>query len=176
MTSLFLHTSYAEDQPNAHSILYLHVMRASAMSFSFISLFRLPVSLFRARYRQMTIDMPALVARTLQSSSRAFAMGSLVGALATWGRMQGREEIEWQDRAWRILENKGEVDTDWVTLGGAGVGAVAGGLAARRGAMPASVRKAILGGAGAGSSVGERQLLQTKNRTSNTNIFQVYLS
>jgi hypothetical protein len=72
----------------------------------------------------------------------------------TWGRMRGREEIQWQDRAWRILQNEGEVKTDWVTIGGAGAGAVAGLVAARRGAVPASVGNAMLGGAGAGAAIG----------------------
>jgi hypothetical protein len=155
MDSLFSPAAYAEDQQNAHAILYLHVMRASAMSFSFFSLFRFPIALARMRYRKIPVDMSVLIARTLQSSGRGFAIGSIVGALATWGRMRGREEIEWKDRAWRVLENKGEVNTDWVTMGGIGAGAVAGAAAARRGAISASVGTALLGGAGAGSSVGK---------------------
>ncbi|KAF2036047.1 hypothetical protein EK21DRAFT_83770 [Setomelanomma holmii] len=154
MTSLFPHTAYAEDQPNAHAILYLHVMRASAMSFSFISLFRFPASLLNARYRKAPIDMRTVTARTLQSSGRALVLGSAVGALMTWGRMRGKEEIEWQDRAWRVLENKGEVKTDWVAMGGLSAGAAAGLVAARRGVLPTSAGNAILGGAGAGAAVG----------------------
>jgi hypothetical protein len=154
MTSLFPHAPYAEDQTNAHSILYLHVMRASAMSFTFFSWFRIPITLASARYRRIPIDMSAIVARTLQSSGRAIIAGSLAGVLATWGRMRGREEIEWQDRAWRILENKGEVRTDWAVLGGMGAGAFASFTAARRGIIPASAGTAMLGGAGAGSSIG----------------------
>jgi hypothetical protein len=154
MTSLFVHTPYAEDQPSAHSILYLHVMRASAMSCTFVSLFRIPITLASARYRQIPTPTSALIARTLQGSGRALAIGSLVGAIATWGRMRGREEIEWRDRAWRILENEGEVKTDWVMLGGAGAGALASLAAARRGAIPMGVGSVMLGGVGVGSSVG----------------------
>jgi hypothetical protein len=161
MDSLFEHGSYAEGQANAHAILYLHVMRAFSMSFSFVSLFRIPVSLARARYSKTPIDMSKLIARTLQSSGRAFALGTTVGVLATWGRMRGREEIEWQDRAWRILENKGEVQTDWATMGGISAGAVAGVVAARRGAIPASVGSAMLEGAGAGSAVGKKSVSRT---------------
>jgi hypothetical protein len=69
--------------------------------------------------------------------------------------MRGREEIEWQDRAWRILENRGEVQTDWATMGGVGAGAAAGAVGARRGVVPGNVGKAMIGGAGAGSSVGK---------------------
>jgi hypothetical protein len=43
-------------------------------------------------------------------------------------------------------------------MGGVGAGAVAGVVAARRGAMPASVGSAMLGGAGVGSSIGENSL------------------
>lgn len=31
-------------------------------------------------------------------------------AVAVPARMWGREEIEWQDRSWRLLENKGQVE------------------------------------------------------------------
>lgn len=154
MASLYSQAVYAEDQQNARPILYLHVMRASAMSFTFISLFRFPASFLNARYRKTSVATSAVAARTLRSSGRAFVIGSIVGALATWGRMRGKEDIEWQDRAWRILENKGEVKTDWVAVGATSVGAVAGYTAARKGQIPLSVGKAILGGAGVGSAVG----------------------
>ena len=117
--------------------------------------------MLRNSYRKTPTNMAALVARTLQSSGRAFALGSAVGALATWGRMRGREEIEWQDRSWRILENEGEKKTDWVTMGGAGAGAVVVAAAARRGVLPASVGTAMLGGVGAGSSVGIPYMIST---------------
>lgn len=154
MTSLFPHPPYAEDQPYARSILYAHVMRASAMSFSFLSLFQLPASLISSRYRKQPINYSTLFARTLRTSGRGLVFGTVAGAAMTCGRMRGKEEIEWQDRSWRILENAGEVKTDWVTLGGAGVGAVAGVVAARRGAVPATVSNAALGGAGAGFAAG----------------------
>jgi hypothetical protein len=158
MDSIFPQAAYAEDQRNSRSILYLHVMRASAMSFTFFSLFRFPFALARAQYQKTPINMSVLVARTLQSSGRAFVLGSAAGALATWGRMRGKEEVEWQDRAWRILGNKGEMKTDLVTVGGMGAGAVAGVVAARRGVVPASVGAAVLGGAGAGAGIGKYKL------------------
>lgn len=154
MTSLFPHPVYAEDQPNAHAILYLHVMRASAMSFSFASLMRFPASLILSSYRKQPIDFNTLFARTLHTSGRSLLLGVSAGALMTWGRMRGREGVEWKDRSWRILENKGEVKTDWVTLGGAGAGAVAAVLAARRGRLDVSAGKAVLGGTGIGMASG----------------------
>ena len=65
-----------------------------------------------------------------------------------------REEIEWKDRSWRILENHGEVKTDWVTLGAAGTGAVGALIAARSGRVPITVGNAMLGGAGVGMGTG----------------------
>lgn len=40
-------------------------------------------------------------------------------------RMRGREEIEWKDRSWRLLENKGQVEVDSFSLSGAVLGAAA---------------------------------------------------
>jgi len=33
-------------------------------------------------------------------------------------RMWGREDIEWRDRAWRLLENQGQVECDDFTYAG----------------------------------------------------------
>jgi fermentation-respiration switch protein FrsA (DUF1100 family) len=72
----------------------------------------------------------------------------------TWGRMRGREDVEWQDRSWRLLENEGEKRTDWWTLGGTSAGAIAGLLAARQGRISVPVGRAFLGGAGVGMNTG----------------------
>ncbi len=154
MTSLFPHPTYAEDQPSARVILYLHVMRASSMVFPFVSLFYLPVALIRARRSPMPYPSSALLADTLKISGRSLVIGAIAGIGMTWSRMRGKEEIEWKDRSWRILENKGELQTDWAALSGAGVGAAAAAMAARRGAIPMSTGNALLGGAGLGMATG----------------------
>jgi hypothetical protein len=154
MTSLFRHPLYAEDQPYARTVLYLHVMRASAMSFSFLSLAQFPASIVATRYRNRPIDYNAILARTLKTSGRGLVLGTAAGAFMIWGRMRGRQEIEWKDRSWRILEISGEVKTDWVTLGGAGVGAVVGLVAARRGEVSVTVGNAVLGGSSVGVAGG----------------------
>lgn len=60
-------------------------------------------------------------------------------------RMWGREDIEWKDRAWRLLENRGQVEVDnW-----GAVGAAVGVLLAR-----GSSWRMRLGGLGIGSTVG----------------------
>lgn len=62
----------------------------------------------------------------------------------TWGRMKGREEIEWQDRAWRLLENRGQLETDDWTYASMGAGAALG-------AMRGGGWRGVVGGAGLGS-------------------------
>lgn len=76
--------------------------------------------------------------------------------------MWGREEIEWQSRAWRLQENRGQSEADkWVTASEVlGVAAVV--VAARTGRLPAglgskrvpAMATAVVGAAGLGSVVG----------------------
>ena len=72
--------------------------------------------------------------------------------------MYGREEIEWKDRSWRLLENKGQVEVDSWMLSGAAIGAVAVGVSGRSGKLPMALNgrilSAVLGGAGLGMSAG----------------------
>lgn len=166
MTSYFPHTAYAEDQPNAQAILYLHVARATAMSGSFLSLFTAPASLLVTRYRHaVPITPSALLSRLLIHSGRGLVIGSVLGVVATYGRMFGREEIEWQDRAWRLQENKGEEDTDVVSFQAAAVGAVGAGLAARSGRLyRVTTGNAVIGGAGLGMASGVGYMISTYAR------------
>ncbi|KAJ4381225.1 hypothetical protein N0V86_003574 [Didymella sp. IMI 355093] len=154
MTSLFSHPQYAEDQPSAHAILYLHVIRASAMTFSFLSLPYTGISLLRSRIQHQSITISTVLSRTFLNSGHGLVFGAIAGVAMTWGRMRGRSEVEWQDRSWRLLENKGEVDTDWETIGATGAGALAGIVAARRGVVRLSTGRAALGGAGLGLGSG----------------------
>lgn len=66
-------------------------------------------------------------------------------------RMWRREDIEWKDRAWRLLENKGQMEVDdWGVVGAAvgGVGVLA------RGVSLSSSSWMRIGGLGMGSTVG----------------------
>lgn len=63
-------------------------------------------------------------------------------------RMREREEIEWKDRSWRLLENKGQIECDDWTYTGMVAGAV---TSARDGT---SGLKGAVGKVGAGSVVG----------------------
>lgn len=67
--------------------------------------------------------------------------------------MWGREEIEWKDRSWRLLENRGQVECDDWTYAGMVVGGVIadtqkGSLGMQRG------WRSRVGGVGVGSVLG----------------------
>ncbi|EIM84082.1 uncharacterized protein STEHIDRAFT_170471 [Stereum hirsutum FP-91666 SS1] len=106
-----------------------------------------------------------LPTRLLRSSGfSSLFTSALLCALILPYQMSGREPIEWQDRTWRLLENKGQMEVDEWTGVGAGVGLV-GGLVARQrgsgmggrgletGAVKLGVR-GVVGAAGVGSLVG----------------------
>jgi hypothetical protein len=159
MTTLFPHTAYAEDQPSARTILYTHVTRASAMSFAFIGALTAPASLAISRYRTGTT--PNLTPVLLKHTGRGMLIGAVAGPLMTWGHMRGREDIEWQDRAWRLQENRGEVDTDVWVAGSMAAGAVVAALGARRGMVTMGSAQAALGGAGLGMASGTGYMIYT---------------
>lgn len=68
--------------------------------------------------------------------------------IALVGRMWGREDIEWKDRSWRLLVNKGQVECDDWMVGGMGAGLVGAMLNGRTG------WSGIAGGVGLGSVIG----------------------
>ncbi|PWO28328.1 hypothetical protein PtrARCrB10_03080 [Pyrenophora tritici-repentis] len=73
----------------------------------------------------------------------------------TTAHMHGREEMEWKDRSWGLLENKGELKTDWVTTSPrAHVRSQLYIIATQKGKIPLRVGNAVLGGAGMGSAAG----------------------
>lgn len=78
-------------------------------------------------------------------------MGIAFLAVGLEARMWGREHIEWQDRSWRLLENKGQLECDTSSAEGAVVGA--GAVAWRQGFRQAGWRM-LVGGAGLGGLAG----------------------
>ncbi|KAF1963172.1 hypothetical protein CC80DRAFT_521992 [Byssothecium circinans] len=168
MTSLFPHPPYAEDQPYARTILYLHTFRAGAMTGSFIPIFTAPIAVYlssrNAAPRNPNPRTPLsvqLLQRHLVHSSRGLVAGGIFGLVATAGRMYGREEIEWKDRSWRLLQNRGQEVTDLVAFGGAGLGAVVGGMVARSRVGGIGGVRAVLGGTGVGMSFGVLYMMVT---------------
>jgi hypothetical protein len=143
MSRFFPHTAYAEDQPFSHTILATHVLTRGFQAGAVMGpLVALP---------QYLIRKPTLpLAPTLL---RSIGVGSLVGTgLLTVGltaRMWDKEPIEWADRSWRLLENKGQVEVDDWSYGGAVLGAGAATLARSNMGW-----RGILGGTGLGSIAG----------------------
>jgi len=149
MSSFFPRADYAEDQSLAHTILITHTMHRGFTTGAIIGI---PIGLFKA------FRTPAGASRLLPIL-RASATGSVIGtgflAVATVGRMWGREEIEWKDRAYRLLYNKGQVEVDKWCLGGTALGAVW--AAVGRGRNPilrVAGWKGVVGGAALGSVAG----------------------
>ena len=154
MTTLFPHAAYAEDQTSAQTILTFHVLRAGATAGAFVSV---PIGL-GARIFSKTVPRPSVARALLISSARGTATGFVFAGLALAGRMWGKDAVEWQDRSWRLLANRGQVEADnWILGGGAG-GMVAAVVGARRGRLPVGmadrVGAAVLGSAGLGMAGG----------------------
>lgn len=65
--------------------------------------------------------------------------------------MRGREHVEWQDRAWRLLANRGQVAVDAWTVGGMLLGGGYGAVLARTRPLGAT---GVLGASGLGGALG----------------------
>ncbi|KXT07507.1 hypothetical protein AC579_2172 [Pseudocercospora musae] len=145
MSRFFPHAAYAEEQPYPHALLYSHVLyrgfqTGATLGLGSVALQSAYGSVPRAAILPIT-GRWALITTTLMVP-------------ATHGRMYGREEIEWKDRSWRLLENEGQVETDDWSL----VGTLAGAAASlRRSAVEETGGTRVLrvaGGAGVGSMIG----------------------
>ncbi len=151
MSRLWPHTAYAEDQPYAHSILTVHVLTRAIQSGAIVGA-GLSSTIFVLRNLNVLKPSipPAAFTRTLLRSTGVGAVAAT--ALLAVGlplRMRGREDIEWRDRNWRLLENQGQLECDdWtypaMTLGGV-VAASKSSVLGWRG---------VAGGVGAGSVLG----------------------
>ncbi|OAQ64799.1 ATP release protein [Pochonia chlamydosporia 170] len=147
MSRYFPHTSYAEDQPLPHAILTTHVLTRAITAGSLIGL---TITAIRQSIPSWRRPGP-ISKRILMSSSTGAIWGLGINAVGLAGRMYGRELIEWQDRSWRLLENRGQVEMDdWTYIGMAG-GVVA---ALATGSLKGLGARGVLGSMGAGSVVG----------------------
>ncbi|KAF6803884.1 hypothetical protein CMUS01_14979 [Colletotrichum musicola] len=169
MSRYFPHPPYAEDQPLSHTILTVHVLGRGYTTGAVVGLGALSVGGLYKRIRgagkstttsttsPTTATSSALratgVHRVLRSTGTASLIGMGLMGLALAGRMQGREDIEWRDRAWRLLENAGQVETDDWTVGGTVAGLVGLRVWRQAGAAARGVR-VVAGAAGVGSVVG----------------------
>lgn len=128
MSRFWKHSPYAEDQPYSKAILSTHALFRGFEAGSIIG----PL-VGTARYlilRRRSLPPPFLNT-ILRSTGVGAVIGTGVLAVGLVARMWGREEIEWKDRSWRLLENKRQVEVDTWGYLGMGVGGLA--LLATRG-------------------------------------------
>ncbi|KAG0128278.1 hypothetical protein HOY82DRAFT_566023 [Tuber indicum] len=144
MDRFFLRHDYAEDQPYSGTILTTHVLHRGANLGAVIG----------ALYGGARYGLSAHARKSPLAASMVRASG--VGVVVTTGiaavmlsaRMYGKQEIEWQDRSWRLLENKPQNRIDEWSASGALIGGVLGGVKKGLG------WRGITGSAGIGSVVG----------------------
>ncbi|KAL8733093.1 MAG: hypothetical protein Q9166_002285 [cf. Caloplaca sp. 2 TL-2023] len=159
LAQLFPHPTYAEDQSSAYTILTIHCLHRGFTTGAILGLFapfaRTAVTTI---LRRPSLATPLPWTTRLLSSAAIFSLGGTAFlAVATTGRMWGREKIEWQDRSWRILANKGQNREDDWSLGGMVLGTVGMGIAARRGGgfvTGIPMWRATVAGAAVGSILG----------------------
>lgn len=134
MSRFFAHTPYAEDQPLSHTILTVHVLTRAVTTGTIIGMgitgVRQAIPSLRRRYQQQAAvagsQQQPLLQRLLASTGRSTLITMGVTTVLLAGRMYGRDLIEWQDRSWRLMENRGQLECDDWTYGGMGLAAVAG--------------------------------------------------
>ncbi|KAJ3094660.1 hypothetical protein HDU97_007726 [Phlyctochytrium planicorne] len=127
----------AESLPNSRLILHTHVTsRTLLATTAFASIFSLT--------RTITSRKWPLITGLIRSNATATLIAIPLGIAMTEFKMQGKEEIEWQDRSYRLLNNAGQNELDVLGWGGFGAGLV-GGLLMRKGVMR-TVGMAGLGG------------------------------
>ncbi|KAL8790004.1 MAG: hypothetical protein Q9213_000890 [Squamulea squamosa] len=157
LPQLFPHPIYAEDQPSAYTILTIHCLHRGFTAGAIVGLVApFGRTAFNAILRRPSLATPLPWTTRLLSSA---ALGSLGGTaflgVGMIARMWGREDIEWKDRSWRILANKGQNREDNWSASGMAIGAASLRLASQRGAgfgLPPG--RAALAGAALGSILG----------------------
>jgi hypothetical protein len=151
MSRYWQHTLYAEDQPYSHAILTTHVLTRALQTGSLVGT-AVGTSLFLLR--RFNILKPRILPLTFTTTLlRSTGVGAVIGtgllAVGLPLLMRGKEEIEWQDRSWRLLENKGQVEVDNWTYGG-----MAAGLAVSVARANSLGWRGAIGSVGAGSLLG----------------------
>ena len=143
----FPHTTYAEDQPLSKTILYYHVLLRAIPTGATLAIPSTLIRHFILR-RPHPLSLPY---RLLSSSFYGVTAAVGISALATVGRMWGRDEIEWKDRSWRLLENRRQNEVDGWSLGALVVGGAGGWFLGMRKGAKLGVGRTMVGGAGLAS-------------------------
>lgn len=147
MSRYFPHTAYAEDQPLSKTILSTHVITRTITLSTIIASGITTTRQLIPYFRPAGANLTPFATRLVLSASTGTVAALGIGACMVAGRMFGREAIEWQDRAWRLRENLGQMETDDWTYACMGLGGAVGlkTVGGWRGAV---------GGMGLGSVVG----------------------
>lgn len=151
MSRFFPHPHYAEDQPLSKTILTTHVLTRAIQAGSLVGT-GVGISLITLRrFGVLSFRIPPLPAylTLLRSTGVGAVVGLGILAVGLPIRMWGSEEIEWQDRSWRLGANKGQIECDDWTYAGMLTGAAAVGLKGKGLGW-----KGVVGGVGAGSVMG----------------------
>lgn len=149
MSRFFPHSTYAEEQPYAHTILWSHILYRGLQTGTTLVLAYSAGQHVYKTFRK-SVKVPLFSTASLATPGRWAVVTTILMVPATIGQMWGREEIEWQDRSWRLLENKGQMEVDDWSLIGTLTG-LAAGLRAQSGR---GVALRAAGGAGVGSMIG----------------------
>lgn len=148
-------SQYAEDQQSAKSILGSHVLHRGAQSGALIGGITSALRAALASRKATAAAGLPLLSPVLRSTGTGTLWGTGLSALALTGRMWGRSEIEWQDRSWRLLYNKGQVECDDWSVAGSCLGVAAASIreASVTQAAPGRLLR-IVGGFGMGNLAG----------------------
>ncbi|KAJ3193954.1 hypothetical protein HK101_003753 [Irineochytrium annulatum] len=139
---------HADDQKNARLVLEGHVAHRFIMAFSTIA----TVGSLGSR-PFVKLPKRGLAPTVLRANAIAVVAGSAVGVLVTEMKMRSEPEIGWQDRAWRLLQNPGQLELDDTTVTTGVLGGVFG-LLYNSGKGKAGPIPRVVGGMGLGTFVG----------------------
>lgn len=136
MSRFFPNTLYAEDQPLARTILVTHVLHRGLQVGATVGIATGAATYWyrfsRSEVRQRTVLRSEHVTSTprgvvyptfSQTVLRQAGVGSAIGAIflsvALAAKMHGKEDIEWRDRSWRLMQNHGQLEVDDWSVAGA---------------------------------------------------------
>jgi hypothetical protein len=97
---LFPKAEYTEDQKNAHEILYFHGIEKGIQAGSIVG--------FGLGGLTGLIRKQPIMATAIRGSGIGLVFGSLLVPAMIFGKMKDKEQIEFQDRAWRLLQSNSQ--------------------------------------------------------------------
>jgi len=136
----------------SHTILTTHVLYRGFQTGAIVGQ---SLKLARSLFTKSAIPHnETILASTLRSTGIGALTGTALMVPAVYMRMYGREEIEWKDRSWRLLESDSQKAVDDFS----GIGTLVGALFGTRQIVPHQSTRTkvfkVAGGAGVGSIAG----------------------